>query len=451
MKKSGEIRVWMGKNTGLIILALILLSSLMVRVYRLDQPRTYYFDEVYHAFTAEAYSRNDPKGYEWWHASSEPGTAYEWLHPPISKLLMGGSIALFGHESWAWRIPSALFGTGVIWAVYWLGQKLFADRKLAIMGALIASWDGLLLTQSRIAMNDIFVVFFMLVALGFYWQWRSNGLSNGPGSLRKTKHWSLAATGVATGLAIATKWSGVFLLGVVGVWELIWLVERWIERRAGRRLPIREVWGRWWRLAVAMVFIPGVIYVLSYGQFWLQGHTWDQFVELHNQIKWYQTNLDATHPYQSKPWQWVLNLEPVWFYVDYSQEGKIGNIYALANPAVAWGGLVAVVVMMGWGIKKRQRQVWFLLTCYLMFWVPWVLSPRIMFFYHYAPAVPFLAMAVAYVMRQLDLTGKVWAKIMMLGVGIITGGLFVYFYPHWTGMLVDVDWSQQYHWISSWK
>src|SRR6185369_7985242 len=66
------------------------------------------------------------------------------------------------------------------------------------------------------------------------------------------------------------------------------------------------------------------------------------FSELHHQIWWYQTNLKATHGYQSRPLQWFLDLRPVWMYVKYDGN-TIANIYSQGNPALFWLGDVAVI------------------------------------------------------------------------------------------------------------
>src|SRR5690606_39232825 len=96
------------------------------------------------------------------------------------------------------------------------------------------------------------------------------------------------------------------------------------------------------------------------------------------QIWWYQTNLEATHPYQSRPWQWMLNLKPVWFFVEY-QHNQVANIYALANPAIAWLGVWAIVWNFVKGLRGNANRL-FLVISYLFVWVFWFLSPRIMFF-----------------------------------------------------------------------
>ena len=92
-------------------LLIILFFASLTRFWNLGYPKNYIFDEVYHAFTAQAYAQNDPRGYEWWHQSPVKGTAYEWLHPPLSKLLMAVSISVFGNNSFGWRFTPAIFGS----------------------------------------------------------------------------------------------------------------------------------------------------------------------------------------------------------------------------------------------------------------------------------------------------------------------------------------------------
>jgi len=461
--KKENSKVIGGVNAKLI-LALILCFAWVTRVYRLEVPKTYYFDEVYHAFTAEAYSRNDPAGYEWWHTSPIQGTAYEWLHPPISKLLMGLSIHTFGNISYAWRLPSAIFGILVIAAIYWLTVSLTQKREIGLLAAFLGSLDGLLLTQSRIAMNDIFVTFFVLMALAYYWKW---WLQSIPGSAAgATRSWDLSLwlSGVFTGLAVSTKWSGVFVVGIVGLWEIMMAgfgIGKLISDRKLITKPQKIIESlkqtlfrgvmRVVKLLLVFGVLPVVIYVASYGQWWLQGHTWKQFGELHNQIWWYETNLKATHPYQSKPWQWVLDLKPVWFWVDYTQTGDIGNIYALANPAIAWLGLGAMAWLLIYGVMKKKPELVFVLLSYLAVWGPWTLSPRIMFFYHYTPAIPFLVIALAYLVWWLWQTKRRWARVVATALIAIPVILFIYFFPHWTGIIVPVEWADQYYWFKSWK
>lgn len=420
-----------------IILFGILLVALVIRLVNLGTPPEYYFDEVYHAVTAKAYAINNPAGYEWWHNAPEPGTAYEWLHPPIAKLFMAISWKFLGQTAWAWRFPGVIFGLGVIALTYWVSLLLIKNKKLSQLAAFFASVDGLLLAQSRVGMNDIYVTFFMLASVGAYIKSRAKSeiylIFDNP--------W-IWLSGLCAGLAMSTKWSGVFTIGMIGTWELVYwyqLGSNWLKR-----LPA---------LIVIFGLLPLATYVLSYGQFWLQGHSVEQFVELHNQIWWYQTHLEATHSYQSKAWEWPLVLRPVWLWVKYFDNDTIANIYNLANPLLAWLGLLSIITLLpSVRIFKESSTVnplHVILGAYAWSWMPWLMSPRIMFFYHYTPAIPWLCIAFAYLLVENENLpfGK---EVTIAGITLVTVA-FIWLLPIWLGIPLRSDWWPWLFWLSSWK
>jgi dolichyl-phosphate-mannose--protein O-mannosyl transferase len=413
------------------ILILILLFSLFTRIYRLSIPKSYYFDEVYHAYTAKAYARNDPRGYEWFNTSDEEGTAFEWLHPPVSKLIMAGSISIFGENSFAWRLPSAIFGTFVIFLIYLLTQKLFNNQKTSLLAAAIASLDGLLLVQSRIAMNDIYLVAFMLLSLIFYLQFT-----------HKQKFKDLILSGLFVGLSLSTKWSGLFLLPIIGVSEGFRL-----SKKKKNKLSIKYLS----TFIFSFILLPIIIYLLSFTQFFLQRHSLQQFAELHNQIVRYQFGLKATHSFQSRAWQWPIIGRPVWYHVDYSIPNKVGNIYALSNPIISWFGLIAFFWFLKVFILEKKNQKLshlLIIISYLFVWMPWLLSPRIMFYYHYTPAIPPLTIFIAKFLTDIKKTQR---KSIILSFVIITSLVFILFYPHWTGIPMPKIYQSLVYWIPSWK
>jgi hypothetical protein len=79
-------------------LSVLLIFSLLLRLFRLSIPQRYIYDEVYHVVTVKAIAANNPDGYEWWHESPEPDTAYDWLHPPLAKLIQAVSQRRFWHD-----------------------------------------------------------------------------------------------------------------------------------------------------------------------------------------------------------------------------------------------------------------------------------------------------------------------------------------------------------------
>jgi dolichyl-phosphate-mannose--protein O-mannosyl transferase len=109
------------KKSKFILIAIILFAF-VTRVYQIQNPPKDYFDEIYHAFTARLVLHADSKAWEWWNPHPE-GFAYEWTHPPVSKLGMALGM-VFGENSFGWRIPQAIVGTISILFVYCLPRNI---------------------------------------------------------------------------------------------------------------------------------------------------------------------------------------------------------------------------------------------------------------------------------------------------------------------------------------
>lgn len=454
---------WIRRYGGSLLLV-VLAFAYITRIYNLHLPEGYMFDEVYHAVTAKLIAQNDPRAYEWWNPPPEPNTAVDWLHPPLAKYFQAASILAFGENSFGWRFSSVVFGMLVIVAIYHLTMELFNNQEQAVGAAALASLDGLLLVQSRIAMNDIFVTFFILLTVLFYVRLRKT---------RQTK--TLFLVGFSAGLAVASKWSGLFILGAVIGWEVIQLVGLYVQNKLGRLIKKKGGLYLFQQVSLyflALIIVPAVVYFLSYTQMFLQGKDLDHFLELHRQIWHYQTHLEATHPYQSRPWQWALDIRPVWYHVDYLG-GSRGDIYAFGNPALFWLGVCAITytallsmqkisLMQSSRFKLKTKlqklltaintsPFFILLVSYFIVWLPWQLSPRIMFFYHYTPAVPFLCIILAYWLGILFKKNKntriasivFWSSIIVC---------FVIWYPQWVGIPMSNKVKNSFYFaVPSWK
>lgn len=62
-------------------------------------------------------------------------------YPPLNNLFLYASIKLFGDQEWALRLPSAIFGTANILAIYWLGS-ITVGRVAALMAAALLTLSG---------------------------------------------------------------------------------------------------------------------------------------------------------------------------------------------------------------------------------------------------------------------------------------------------------------------
>lgn len=377
-------------RTKLLLIAILIFASLS-RLIRIDYPNKYIFDEVYHAYTAKEYLKGNKDAWSPW-GKSEPGVAFEWLHPPIEKEIMTASMFILRTtDAWAWRLPGALLGIFSIFLVYKLTLLLFKNETTALISAFLFSIDGLVFVQSRIGMNDVYLVAFILISVIFFVQ----------------KRYFFSA--LFMGVAMATKWPGIFL-------SLVYF-------------PIL-IYQRQFKSFLFFVIIPPIVYLLSYTPYFLIGYKLSDFIELHRQIWWYQINLKATHDYSSPWWSWPFNLYPVWYFVDY-QKDKIANIFASGNPPLFWMGIPALVVTAWEAFRRKSLNLFLIVMGFLAFFAPWAFSPRIMFLYHYSPSVPFLTMALGYQLGS-RFHGKKKSTILLLLSIIVLG--FILYYPFLTGV-----------------
>lgn len=394
------------------ILYLILAFAFLARVFDLSSPPTMYFDEVYHAFTAKVILHGDPKAWEWWNTPPE-GFAYEWTHPPLAKLGMVLGMLLFGENSFGWRIPGALLGVGSVYLVYLLAKELFKDELTGIMSAAAFSLDGLALVMSRIGMNDSYLLFFTLLSIYFFLKQKD------------------ALSAASFGLALASKWSAIWAIPILGI---LWLGRNNLP--AGRH-------GKFTKSIIWFFILPPVIYMLSYFDMFLTGHGLDIWWGMQEQMWWYHTGLRATHPYSSPWWSWPFLIRPIYLYTSDEVGGMVARIYAFGNPFVFWFGFSSVIVSSFYAFLEKNKKLAIMVFSYFIFFVPWALSPRIMFLYHYLPSVPFMCIATGYVLRRnLKL-----AYVYFLA-GLI---IFIYFFPHWAGLQIPLWLDKSYYWLESWR
>ncbi|EFW08553.1 hypothetical protein HMPREF9005_2468, partial [Actinomyces sp. oral taxon 178 str. F0338] len=239
--------------------------------------------------------------------------------------------------------------------------------------------------------------------------WRI-GPASGP------RPWLLAA-GVLAGLASSVKWSGVYVLAVLGLYVAL---REWTTRwRAGHPSPLfgALLADVWW--AFALMVPPAVLtYVASwFGWFThprAHGHgvtggtgflgalddLWAYHVEMWN----FHTTLTAEHTYQSNPFTWLFQVRATsfaWINDSTISGCHTGNcardIVALGNPFLWWGGVAALLVLL-WATARHRNWRTGLVACgYLALYAPWLMyAKRTIFTFYTVAFVPFVALAVAW-------------------------------------------------------
>src|ERR1700757_4994782 len=158
-----SLKALLRKNKIEILLLFLLVISLGLRFYRLSNPKGYYFDEIYFAFTAEEMVKGNRAAWEMGH-ESPPGRAYEWSHPQLGKELSALSILIFGDNPFGWRFFQALFGGFGTLIIYFLGKELFESKRAGIFAAFLFTFESFIFVLSRITMVDVFLMTFILLS-----------------------------------------------------------------------------------------------------------------------------------------------------------------------------------------------------------------------------------------------------------------------------------------------
>ena len=424
-----------------LLLFLIVLFSLSIRFHNLEFPQSYYFDEVYFAFTAQEMAKGNQYGWQ-----APPGSldipkdmAYEWTHPPLGKEISAIGILIFGDNTFGWRFFQAFFGVLGTVFIFLLARNLF-NNNVGIFAALLYSFESFIFVLSRVTMVDIFMANFVLLASLFVVKYAKS---------RKTIY--LLLTGAFCGAAISVKWSGVyiaeFLAGVS--FFLIYYFEVYSSDSQGGSY-VKSVLNIFPRMILAFAIIPLLVYVTTYLPYFLFGNSITDFINLQQSMFGYHGGVTDTHPYFSEWWKWPLLLKPVYLHFENFGE-KHAHIYALGNPFIWWTGCFFVVLGVIQVIRKESLALIFALASFFAFWLPWALSPRkITFLYHFLPSLLFMLIISAYYLNALWIKSRI-GKLAVIIYLAIAAGIFYYFYPILSGSPIDPGSLGGYYWLESWR
>ena len=115
----------------------------------------------------------------------------------------------------------------------------------------------------------------------------------------------------------------------------------------------------------------------------------------------YHNDLTAPHAASSPWWAWPLNLKPVWFYQGSFANSTAASIYDAGNVVLWWMGIPAMAFIAYQAFKRHSLPLMLILVGFLCQWISWARIDRAAFQYHYYTSLPFLFMALAYLIAEL--------------------------------------------------
>ena len=492
---------------------LIVLLAGVLRFYNLAHPNAIVFDETYYAKDAYSYVHY---GYElsWTKDANAsfvaghpsgilPDSPEYVVHPPLGKWMIAAGMAIFGDNNpFGWRVSAALIGTLSVALIAYAAWLLFRSVTVSTIAALLATVDGLMLVESRLALLDIFQMFWILATFvcllldriharrvlarniaeaARQHQGELPPMSWGPSM--GLRLWRVAA-GVCAGAAVGVKWNSLFFIAAMGLLTVFWDMN-------ARRIVGLPKWGL---TALVRDGIPAFVQMIGVGLLvylstwagWFQSSNayfrhWAQenpgkgllwlpedlrsLWEYHASAFKFHSGLSSPHTYSSQAWQWLILGRPTSYFYESPKLGSAGctvkscseAILNIGNPAIWWAFIPAALVGLLVFLLKRDWRFGALLLVFGAGYFPWFMYPTRTMFYFYALSFePFLILLLAGALG-LCLSGArgsvVRARIGVTAVVLYLVGVLVvsaYFMPLWTAQVIPYEQWYSHMWFKSW-
>ena len=371
------------------VLTLLLLAAFVLRAIWITVPQgSLIFDEAYYV-TAARVLLGWPLATGAHYAGSALGLDPNTEHPPLGKVLMAGSMALFGDNGLGWRLPSIIFGMIALVAVYRIVLAAGESRWLGVLAVGFFAFDNLALVHSRIGTLDIMVLAPLLLA-----SWAA---------LRG--RW--AAAGALLGLAMLLKITALYGLLALLILQALTLLGTWRRNHRIRLLDVRPT--------AVMVAVFAIVTGAGLWALDLRFTTYTNPIDHLAHMLQYGAALTrqggpptGCTGNDSAPWQWLVN-DCQMTYLRTAVTVKSGSTIisdtakidfrGAMNPVLLGAIWVAIPFAAWFAWRKRSRLATWSLVWMAANYLPFIplalIDHRITYIYYFLPIVPALGIAVA--------------------------------------------------------
>ncbi len=218
----------LGRN-DLALLLFILLLAAVLRTAGLNAPLWY--DEIW---TVDTHVR-----LPWGEMMRDYSMNHHYFFSMKAKL----ASQVFGHESWAYRLPAMLFGVGTVGAIWWLARDVAGTKIAHISGLLVAlSYHQVWFSQNARGYTEL--AFWSTLGLIFFMR-----------GMNRPSVGVWIAFGLTAAAAVFTHLTGAFFFVALG---LVWLIS--LVTGFGRGALTRE----WVLNALLGVMVASALILLAY-------------------------------------------------------------------------------------------------------------------------------------------------------------------------------------------
>jgi len=402
-----------------VLLALLIgIAALLLFGIGMQRPSILMFDEVHYVPAARVLiDLSHPVNIE---------------HPLLGKSLIALGMLIFGDNPIGWRVMSVLAGALTIAGVYTFALLLTRATRPALFAALFAMLGQLVFIQARIGMLDAFLGLFLVWA-GAAFLWAMQGDS-------RRAWWRWAACAALFGCAVAVKWAAVPYVALACV-AFLWLRRGHAERFGGVGwFSGLAVLGGVSIATYFLTFAPAFFYTTN-------PLTLGKLIPFQLEMWKLQTQALTPHNYQSDWWSWPLLIRPIWYFYEPDQ-GATRGVLLIGNPAVMWGGLIAVAACWWAGLRDKAGVPLFAAILWTFSLGVWAVIPKSLgfYYYYYLPGIILsvvLAVAFQHYAARVKRNDE-WYLVLCVG-------LFAYFYPILAALaLPHTRGFERWMWFPSW-